>query len=835
MLRLLLLAAALLAPGMASAEPIAIAAAYVIGEGGVYWVVQNALTIALVAASVITSVNARRRNRRAQAAARSAYNSSLQDRSITALVATPPWRINYGRLTAGGDIIDVLTSDKVTVKEFGVAGSSTSTKPDAYKHLVIHLATHEIEAIHEVYIDGQAVGALDANGWATAEPFGKVEEVGRMAVFTTTTTLTVPVVNVLSCYETDVGEGWRHTDVTPTLSNGNLTVTVPAGKTVTFNYTVSQTTSTVRVQKFLGSDTQSLASTLQAIAPNTDSANHHLRGLACVVLTLDLEEPRFQGGANQITIDRSGKKLYDPRTGQTAYSNNPALVVRDFLTGVYGYECTADDIDDDYTIAAANACDVVIPLTTGNTTVNGPTYTCNGLVTTDSSVEATLEDLCESMAGAAVYGARWMITAGAWAPPVTLPGGGGLTDADLEGQVEIVQAFPGVDDVCNGARGTFIPAGQGQPTDADPYSNDVFVTADGRELWDDYTLPFTDDKARARNLFRIFVERTRIAQVIRFPGKLRTWPLRVGDRVPVTISEPPMDGLIFRVTDRQFGLTSPVMLTLERDAPEIWDQADAASANLAVNPSLPDPWTVGAITGLTATSSSTTMVKSNSTGSVVSRVVLTWDAVTDPLVNTSPGYIQVQWRRPGRDFESAQWPGDTTTAEILGVNHADKLVIRVRAVNGLQGTGPWSYVAHTVDGPTTIGTVELDDEAATTVIVDQANSTAVSVSVTAISRILPQAGTYEITLSGRANITSLSAADKLQVWFSTSGTSTNYGDTLPSYSATFNGQVIQISQSMTYIATGSAPWQIDVALDFTARTATATVSNLMMRTTLIKK
>lgn len=47
------------------------------------------------------------------------------------------------------------------------------------------------------------------------------------------------------------------------------------------------------------------------------------------------------------------------------------------------------------------------------------------------------------------------------------------------------------------------------------------------------------------------------------------------------------------------------------------------------------------------------------------------------------------------------------------MNHGDRLIIRVRAVNGLGSKGPWSYVAHTVDGPTTVGTVEIEPEAAT--------------------------------------------------------------------------------------------------------------------------
>jgi hypothetical protein len=38
-----------------------------------------------------------------------------------------------------------------------------------------------------------------------------------------------------------------------------------------------------------------------------------------------------------ITADIDGRTLYDPRTGLTAFSRNPALAIRDYLTNTrYG-------------------------------------------------------------------------------------------------------------------------------------------------------------------------------------------------------------------------------------------------------------------------------------------------------------------------------------------------------------------------------------------------------------------------------------------------------------------------------------------------------------------
>jgi hypothetical protein len=69
-----------------------------------------------------------------------------------------------------------------------------------------------------------------------------------------------------------------------------------------------------------------------------------------------------------------------------------------------------------------------------------------------------LGDLEESMCGHAVYGAQWMMQAGAWTAPVTLPGGGGLVEDDLAGQISVVQADTPMDELFNGMRGTYVPA-----------------------------------------------------------------------------------------------------------------------------------------------------------------------------------------------------------------------------------------------------------------------------------------------------------------------------------------------------------------------------------------
>jgi predicted phage tail protein len=81
-----------------------------------------------------------------------------------------------------------------------------------------------------------------------------------------------------------------------------------------------------------------------------------LRGFTYTVIRLDLRQAEFQGGLPDISVLMKGRKLYDPRTGVTAWSQNPALVIYDYLTSEM---CGVDpaDLPTGHFITAANVCD----------------------------------------------------------------------------------------------------------------------------------------------------------------------------------------------------------------------------------------------------------------------------------------------------------------------------------------------------------------------------------------------------------------------------------------------------------------------------------------------
>lgn len=673
------------APGLAWADPVSISAA-------VSWIAANWVLVArvvLVVASVYSSIEQRRRARAAQASQRAAYNSTLEGRSVTVLTAAPPWRIVYGRPgPVGGAIVAMFTTDKSALD----ANGDPYTKPDALRHLVIEFAHHECEAIHEIYLDGSPVGTLDGNGRPTAGEFFKSGTYVKLYTIAPGSFVDLPsaaVALVTSTIKLGSGDSEQILPGACTLSLGNTRVNnpdpqYPAEATVE----LSNSAATITIQKHLGTDAQTVDTYLNGLLPTEWDSTHRLRGACYIVVTLDLEEPRFQGGPPNFTADISGKKCYDPRSGLTVYTENNALCIRDFLTAPYGYGVDAAEIDASALTAAANACDELITLVVGATsTPNQPRFTLNGSFTTEDERERILVDMADSMAGVVTNAGAWFVRAGVWTAPVMT-----LNNADLAGVIEFPTTNTDYESLFNGFRGLFVPRGQATPIEFDSYQNAAFVAADGEDLWEDKDLPFTDNRARARNLSRIFVETNRLGQTITYPMKLQGIRLQPGDRVTVNNAENGLVAKTYRVVDWQVALTTAVMLTLRHDVAASYDLADAANANPNADSGLPNPWAVSLMAGVAATSS----LRPQSDGVIVAAVTVSWDQVTSAYV-AQGGWIRVRWRRAADNaWVNADVPGDSRNSAFVGPPAGTIIVIGVRAENSNRAQGPEEFILHSL-------------------------------------------------------------------------------------------------------------------------------------------
>lgn len=297
-----------------------------------------------------------------------AFKSEAQGRQIIVRSAVVPRRIVYGEVPVSGPL---------------VYATVTGTGEDTYFHAVIALAGHEVDAIGDVWLGEFAItpAMLDASGNVTS---------GRFTVDVPTThvhSATVPatpfavttsetVSSVQSVTATDAGNNvFDLNDVSPSApgevneysrSGDVFTFHEDAeGYEVTVNYTETTTESYVRIKKHLGATDQAADADLVAESGGQWTAAHRLRGTAYIYVRLKRNHSVFADGVPNIKARVRGKKLYDPRTAATSWSNATALVVYEYLTAAQGFNCEATEVDEDLLNAAANACEERVLLDPG--------------------------------------------------------------------------------------------------------------------------------------------------------------------------------------------------------------------------------------------------------------------------------------------------------------------------------------------------------------------------------------------------------------------------------------------------------------------------------------
>lgn len=675
----------LLAPVFAQAMPpvvaavaslaVAAAPAALISAG-----VGLAINAAIMVASVVYG---RAQAKKEQQAAKDAYNASLEDRTITAVSASSAHTYVYGRARVGSSIVAIFTS-----------GSK-----DQYKHLVCIHAAHEVDGYENLWIAGEEIGELDSNGMPISGEYAR-EKTTTSSVRSTnwyfsggeghsgdTYNLNHEPVDVPQDGGTYLAVDYdifvyhrvderAVLDSNATITNQTITLVDSRGSSTRVVY--SYYTSQVSVRQYLGTATDPVDSYLHNLFPSEWPATSVLRGFAYSVITLDLNVSEFQSGIPTIEVLVRGKKLYDLRTGETAWSQNNALVIYDYLTSKM---CGVDaaDLPEVSYITAANVCDEQIAV--------GDRYTFNGTVTSDEDQQTILEQMAQSMAGV-IVSTTWDVWAGKYVAPVMA-----LTQSDIIGSAALA---PGVSDadIYNGVTGQYVGSEtEWVATDVTPYQNATYVVVDGRELWTDISFAYTNSAWRIHNLARIFVEDQREGATFTAEFSLKAWVLRVGERITLSHTRYGWEEKVFRVLNKRFSPSSAVELTLKEDAESIWDEADEVTLDVAPNSNLKSPFIAPELEGLAMETGSDALIMMGD-GTIVSRIKVSW---TDPAELV---VVDVEWSEDGTTWQR-QTVEDSISTYISPVRDGQAYLVRARTRKEYTGAvSSWVYAEITVIGKT---------------------------------------------------------------------------------------------------------------------------------------
>ena len=542
----------------ASAAVSGVAAGLSVGNAAFLGAAAGPLGIAAaILITAITYTQIKEQERKADAAQRQADLASSGARGQAFRHPIAPRTAVYGQSLVSGPVVFMHTTDNNNTL-----------------HMVIAVASHEVESFDAFYIDNEHVPMVDA--------------IDRTVPGPTRDNVMTPA------------EGSR--------LRGKIFITPYKG-------TDDQPVSDEMLRQI---NDQSIWSD-----GSDDMGAHQLRGIAYIYVRALYDKNVFSGGIPNIGCVIKGRKCYDPRTPTlpARWTDNSGLILRDFFTNPdWGLGFSNDEIDDTQFIAAANRADVLIRLATrGNsvphsvvpfqgaispaadgyiyletgqqyihngdeiilsdtqflfnrrgfastngaggfrvapslanaragtnlitipantpvstTRINGLQYTINGVVNTSDRPSKTLISMLDAqdLSFAFVGGKVRLIPPTAPVKTGAYATGGNLIDEShiISGGFNFKSAFHRRDQV-NTIKGVYTsPANEWQPTDypqvALPQAN---IDAQGGELVTDLPLPFTISYAMAQRISSQILRNEQYQRTVSFAMGLRGLRFQIGD------------------------------------------------------------------------------------------------------------------------------------------------------------------------------------------------------------------------------------------------------------------------------------------------------------------
>ena len=466
------------------------------------------------------------------------------------------------------------------------------------------------------------------------------------------------------------------------LNDAPLTFASTLGETLSDVTSPDQYAGKVYVTAHLGSDDQTADQDLINASPLWDPT-HRLRGIAYLYVKMEFEVDSFPQGEPSVTAIVKGKKVYNPNTGVTEWTDNASYILRDYLVSDYGVAVVDDEIDDISFTSAANICDEPVSLAAGGTEAR---YTINGSFVTSTTPDTVIDKMTKSMAGSFWYAqGKFRVKAGAYVTPTVT-----FDEDDLRTNVQI-QTRRSRRENYNIVAGEFRGDETGWiKTDYPEVRSQEFIDVDnGQESRTDLDLPFTTTSSRAQRIAKILLYRNRQQLVISATFGLRALQVQVGDVVMITNSRAGWAQKPFEVLSWSLSPVSEDPASIKLELTEIssdvylW-QADERAFELD-NTNLADAFFVPSV-GLSAAS----------IGKVINEHVIAVLRIT--VSSGEPertDYVEVQFKKssePISDYVTVA-TGDLGSFEVIDIENG-VYDIRARAINTFGVHSEFEYLSN---------------------------------------------------------------------------------------------------------------------------------------------
>lgn len=467
----------------AIATAVVVGVAVMVGAGTLAWYYAAAIIAGTVVVASALTTTPKIRNSSLQS---QQYQNETANRSLMFRQPIIPRDMVYGKTKKSGGILFMETTDN-----------------NKYLHIIVQIASHEINAFSEIYFNDEeltlASDGTDANG------------------------ITRYKVTSPSTYATDS------------------------------QYDSSR--KTVRIKQHLGTDSQ-LADADLISESSSWTSSHQLRGIAYLYVRLAYDSDVFPNGVPNISAVVEGKKVLDFRTDSTSFSSNPALCIYDYFTDTrIGLGISTSEMDTTSFTTMANLSDENVSLSAGGTEKR---YECHGVVYSDIAPMEIITDMLTSCGGTISYtNGKFSIVGGQYVSPTI-----SLDEDDFVGSMSLITK-QSRKDIFNTVKGVFTSEDANwQPTDYPIVTSSTFVESDGETIFADIDLPFTKSSPMAQRLAKIVLFFTRQQMQLSAKIKMTAFRLQVGDTVQITNSRLGFTNKVFQVAEWSFS-SNPQDLSID--------------------------------------------------------------------------------------------------------------------------------------------------------------------------------------------------------------------------------------------------------------------------------
>lgn len=481
-----------------------------------------------------------------------------------------------------------------------------------------------------------------------------------------------------------------------------ITASTTVSVTATVSYQWSDATTKANVRWLLGGAGQVADAAMIAALPGVWTSAHVGNGIAYLICQFDYDPNAFPSGIPNVSAQVRGAKVYDPRTGLTAWSENPALLMRHAATSPLCGRLSTTFMNDTNISAVANICDASVTYAVNGQNYTRAKYTAGSVVKSGTRAVDVLNDLAQAMAGKyAFIDGLLRIKGGAYSTPLQT-----LDDTWLSGASPIqIQPKANRADVFNIATGKFADETTDyQVLDFPRVPSAAYIAEDGAELPLDIQLNAVTFSGQAQQIVATMMRDARQGMRLTVLCNMRAYPVELFDTLYVTLSRYGWVNKPFEVVDVNWTIDGGIQLSMKETSSTIWDLGVTfAATDPAPNTLLPSPFVVADLAGLACTSVGQYLLQSD--GTVTSRISATWSAIADQAVLASGGGVEIRYGLSTTSeaaWRSVEAPSDRTQWYLSDVIDSAIYLIKARCFNALV-RGKWSApVLHQVTAKTAV-------------------------------------------------------------------------------------------------------------------------------------